>query len=453
MSNTTNILRGRAWPVLAVLFAWLLPQRAAAMYVDEVDNYVVELGGSSVIYFTAPVYDQSGLDTWIYDGNLLVSVDGGAAMTIFHWEAAETGISDGSTTLNCKFSTTADGFFDITLGNTRDNYRLNKNNASTQKLQRNSDGRTFEFSAEWSVPYNMLGKKLKFTWNVNRDGTSSRSKESVAGLQAKEIAMPAASAKLEPFVSQPMLSSKNPGKLEVPWFLASDSIVSARYEYTDANGAHYEKPIENVKTSTILLDANVPYRNFRVVCSYKEANDKGSYLIENQGSTAQNIPLIHTPIGLSARQLEGQKLKVEVKWNLAYPDDEDLTPMDFFRLWPEDVDMVFSPQEVGENIEYKPEQVISDISWTDVHPIKQVYMTCNCNTGQMMWDPMAVIQAVEGDKLFTLSTCGTVTITPQAETIFTPSATGHCRYQLPGSADWNAAMLEKIRDCNKKLPR
>ncbi|MBQ9667802.1 MAG: hypothetical protein IJV45_03520, partial [Prevotella sp.] len=168
MKHFTDILRGRPWPVLWVLFAWLLPQQAAATYVDEAENYVVELGGSSVIYFTAPVYDQSGQDTWIYDGNLQVSVDGGAAMTIFHWEVAETGISDSSTSLNCKFSTTADGFFDITLGNSRNSYRLAKNNPSTQKLQRNSDGRTFEFSAEWSVPYNMLGKKLKFIWNVNR---------------------------------------------------------------------------------------------------------------------------------------------------------------------------------------------------------------------------------------------------------------------------------------------
>ena len=121
----------------------------------------------------------------------------------------------------------------------------------------------------------------------------------------------------------------------------------------------------------------------------------------------------------------------------------------FFCLWPKDVDMVFSPMEVGQEIEYTPEQVISDIAWTDAHPIKQVYMTCNCNTGQMMWDPMAVIQAVEGDNLFTLSPRGTVTLTPQAETIFTPSATGNSRYQLPGSADWNAAMLEKIRRYNK----
>ena len=58
------------------------------------------------------------------------------------------------------------------------------------------------------------------------------------------------------------------------------------------------------------------------------------------------------------------------------------------------------------------------------------------------------------DDLFTLSPRGRVTLTPQAETIFTPSATGrsqgeNCRYQLPGTTAWNAAMLEKIRRYNK----
>lgn len=68
-----------------------------------------------------------------------------------------------------------------------------------------------------------------------------------------------------------------------------------------------------------------------------------------------------------------------------------------------------------------------------------------------MWDPMAVIQAVEGDDLFTLSPRGSVSLTPQAGTLFTPSATGNCRYQLPGTADWNDQMLEKIRRYNKMM--
>jgi inosine-uridine nucleoside N-ribohydrolase len=121
----------------------------------------------------------------------------------------------------------------------------------------------------------------------------------------------------------------------------------------------------------------------------------------------------------------------------------------FFDLWPKDVDMVFSPMEVGQAMEYTPEQVIADVSWTDRHPIKQVYMTCDCDTGQRMWDPMCVIQAVEGDSLFSLSQRGTISITPQAHTIFTPSATGNVRYQLPGNAQWAAMMLEKIRTMNK----
>ena len=118
---------------------------------------------------------------------------------------------------------------------------------------------------------------------------------------------------------------------------------------------------------------------------------------------------------------------------------------DFFRLWPKEVDMVFSPMEVGENIEYKPEQVITDISWTDAHPIKQVYLTCNCPPVKMLFI-LAIVNMLATrlhDKLY-----GSVAKT---ETIFTPSATGNCRYQLSGSADWNASMLERIRRYNKMM--
>ena len=123
---------------------------------------------------------------------------------------------------------------------------------------------------------------------------------------------------------------------------------------------------------------------------------------------------------------------------------------EFFRLWPKDVDMVFSPMEVGQTVEYTPEQVIGDVSWTDVHPIKQVYMTCNCDTGQRMWDVMPTVQAVEGDDLFTLSERGTVTLTSECATIFTPSAMGNCRYQIACDDAWAAAMLERVRTFNKK---
>ena len=120
-----------------------------------------------------------------------------------------------------------------------------------------------------------------------------------------------------------------------------------------------------------------------------------------------------------------------------------------FEAWPNDVAMVFSPMEVGNEIEYRPETVISDIDWTDIHPIKQVYMNYDCDTGQKMWDPMVVMNAVEGDGLFSLSERGIVSLTPACGTLFTLSPTGNDRYQKPGPPAWSDTMLQKIRQSSR----
>ena len=331
-NNLTNLRRGRPWLLLLLLFAWLLPQRVnAEAYVEKPENYSVSLGGSNIVYFTAPVYDQDNADQWITSGKLMCQPEGESQFEVIYWKAAETDISGSATEVSTYFSTPADGFFDITKGNTRETFRLTKNNAGNVKIKRNSDGITFSYEAEWVVPYNLLGKKLTFTWEVKRDG-NSWSEITVSGLKTATINMPAAGAKLQPFISQPMLNPNNPGKLELPWFMASDSIVSARYEYTDANGERKKVTISNMSSGIIELDANVPHRNFRVVCSYKQSGDKGSYLIEDQGSSTQNIAMIHAPIGLKARPLGGQKAKVELTWSVPYLDDEDLAPTDFFEV-------------------------------------------------------------------------------------------------------------------------
>lgn len=75
-------------------------------------------------------------------------------------------------------------------------------------------------------------------------------------------------------------------------------------------------------------------------------------------------------------------------------------------------------------------------------------MVCDCNTVQKMWDPLTVINAVEGDGLFTLTERGSVVLDDEGTVIFTPSATGNSRFQMPGDAAWNTAMLEKIRNVN-----
>ena len=131
------------------------------------------------------------------------------------------------------------------------------------------------------------------------------------------------------------------------------------------------------------------------------------------------------------------------------PDYNFLQAIDFslrfFELLPKEVDVVFSPGEVGDPLDYRPELVISDMDWTDHHPIKWTYQFLNCNTGQKMWDPQAVINAVEGDDFYKLSERGWVTLTPNGETIFTPDPKGNCRYQYPGDPVWCDTVLKYIR--------
>ena len=119
--------------------------------------------------------------------------------------------------------------------------------------------------------------------------------------------------------------------------------------------------------------------------------------------------------------------------------------MKFFELLPKEVDIVFSPGEVGDPLDYRPETVISDMDWTDLHPIKWTYQFLNCNTGQKMWDPQAVIHAVEGDDFYKLSERGWVTLTPNGETLFKADPKGNARYQYPGDAVWCDMVLKYIR--------
>jgi hypothetical protein len=85
------------------------------------------------------------------------------------------------------------------------------------------------------------------------------------------------------------------------------------------------------------------------------------------------------------------------------------------------------------------------MNWTNHHPIKWAYQFLNCNTGQKMWDPQAIINAVEGDEFYKLSERGRVTLTPRGETLFTPDPEGNCRYQYPGDPEWCKTVLMYIR--------
>lgn len=121
----------------------------------------------------------------------------------------------------------------------------------------------------------------------------------------------------------------------------------------------------------------------------------------------------------------------------------------FFNMWPSDVDIILSPSQVGDAIEYDSSLVVSDISWIDIHPVKQTYLNVPCNTGQKMWDPMAAIQAVLGDSLFVMSQRGRVIVHPDEKKVdFIADINGNCRYQYAVREEWIIKILDLIRASN-----
>ena len=158
---------------------------------------------------------------------------------------------------------------------------------------------------------------------------------------------------------------------------------------------------------------------------------------------------------LSGRELFRQKVKNIYMMGGVFGDsfehDYNFTAaidfsLKFFELLPPDIDIVFSPGEVGDPLYYSAAQIIEDMNWTDAHPIKWIYQFLTEDKFQKMWDPLAVINAVEGDDIFyQLSERGRVTLTPTGETIFTPDPDGNARYQFPGPKGWSDFVLKYIR--------
>lgn len=121
----------------------------------------------------------------------------------------------------------------------------------------------------------------------------------------------------------------------------------------------------------------------------------------------------------------------------------------FFNLWPEDVDVILSPTEVGQRIDYTPLQVQED--YPAGHPFHEMLRHCKADEGQRMWDPLVVINAVEGDGLFRISERGRVILGEDAGTSFETDPQGNFRYHIPGDDKWNERMLDLIRRVSTSL--
>jgi hypothetical protein len=116
----------------------------------------------------------------------------------------------------------------------------------------------------------------------------------------------------------------------------------------------------------------------------------------------------------------------------------------FLTEWPQEVKVYLSPSPVGGAIEYPADLVMKDLEKTTVHPILQVYLNKDCNTGQKMWDFLCVVNAVKPE-LFSYSQTGFVSLDEAGKICFTKDKQGNFIFQLPGDKKWNDNMLSLLR--------
>lgn len=123
-----------------------------------------------------------------------------------------------------------------------------------------------------------------------------------------------------------------------------------------------------------------------------------------------------------------------------------------YEEWPTPI--VFSPMEVGNAIDYRPKAVLDDLSEYKKSPMKTIYEECETDTGQRMWDSNTVLNAVEGNIYYTISAPGNIHVTPQGNTIYTPTMSGDRYYQITNkqqSYALYALMREKAIQAPKNM--
>lgn len=120
----------------------------------------------------------------------------------------------------------------------------------------------------------------------------------------------------------------------------------------------------------------------------------------------------------------------------------------FYDKLPRNVDLILSPSNVGDIMDYPSADILVDLSYTELNPIKTVYTQFDCEVGQRMWDTNCVVNAVLGDSQYNLSPRGWVRYIDRGEAsqmIFTPDPEGNARYQLPGDTYFAQDKIMDIR--------
>lgn len=183
-----------------------------------------------------------------------------------------------------------------------------------------------------------------------------------------------------------------------------------------------------------LSEAPVLYRKI-----LSEAADN-SVVIASVGFSTNLIRLLETGADeyskLNGKDLVAKKVKllVTMAGDFENPDVHEYNVVKdvpaakvIFQEWPTPV--VTSPFELGRQVKYPATSIENDFGWAGLHPVVEAYKAyMPMPYDRDMWDPTAVLYAVEGGSWFTVSEPGLITVSDEGSTFFTPDPAGTRKY-------------------------
>lgn len=98
-----------------------------------------------------------------------------------------------------------------------------------------------------------------------------------------------------------------------------------------------------------------------------------------------------------------------------------------FEEWPGTV--VTSPFELGIDVLYPASSIENDFGWASAHPVVEAYKCyLQMPYDRPTWDLTALLYAVEGGDMFSISPAGRISVTDEGSTSFTPDPSGNRHY-------------------------
>ena len=200
-----------------------------------------------------------------------------------------------------------------------------------------------------------------------------------------------------------------------------------------------------LKSHDDLLEAPVLYRKL-----LSEAKDN-SVVIASVGFSTNLARLLDTPADeyspLTGMELVARKVKYLSTMAGCFSDTtrheynvvKDIpAAKKVFEEWP--TPLVTSPWELGAVVKYPAESIDNDFEWAGGnHPLVEAYYHYQPRPyNSPTWDPTAVLYAVEGDRWFTVSEPGFISINSVGSSIFTPDPNGNRRYLMVDEAQAEA---------------